>query len=244
MGTVQARKVSRPAQPDVERDTEDFDGDLDSNYSISRMPSSARRYKTAPPMQHDTLDEPITGGVLIQRRRASLGQHTGMHGVASNAVAPTHLEPQLRHSRSGPLTHTHEREFPWVSVLIGMVVMILLVMALSAIASWWQGYQDDIHFGRPRTYQFDAVVGHEDSSSNPTHFICLNLHGHVEIIEIPGGDASHTRVFNGPTLLGPGQDLTPVTGEIRDIDGKPDLVVHIQGQQIIFINDGQTFHQQ
>lgn len=248
MGIVQARKLSRPAVPDVETHTEDLDGDLDGDfYDAPRMPSSTRRYRSAPPVQHNTLDDPMTGkGVLVQRRRASLSRPTSVHGVASNAIAPTRTRTQtLKHGNTGntePLQDEHH--FPWISVLIGMVIMILLVMALSTFATWWQGFQDDLHFGRPRTFQFDAVVGHADSSSNPTHFICLNLHGHVEVIEIPGGDASHTRIFAGPTLLGAGQDLTPVTGEIRTIDGKQDLVLHIQNQQVIFINDGQTFHQQ
>jgi hypothetical protein len=74
----------------------------------------------------------------------------------------------------------------------------------------------------------------------------MNLNRHVEIIEIPGGDPSRTRIFLGPVLYGDGQDLTPVTGEVRDIngDGKLDLIVHIQNQQIIFLNDGSTFHPQ
>jgi hypothetical protein len=68
----------------------------------------------------------------------------------------------------------------------------------------------------------------------------------VLIIEIPGGDASRTRIFTGPILFGDGQDLTPVTGEVRDVngDGKPDLIVHIQDQQRVFLNDGTTFHPQ
>ena len=54
------------------------------------------------------------------------------------------------------------------------------------------------------------------------------------------------RVFMGPVLFGDGQDLTPVTGEIRDVngDGKPDLIVHILNEQIVFLNDGTTFRQQ
>jgi hypothetical protein len=37
--------------------------------------------------------------------------------------------------------------------------------------------------------------------------------------------------------------MTPVTGEVRDVngDGKPDLIVHIQDQTLVFINDGTEF---
>lgn len=132
---------------------------------------------------------------------------------------------------------------PIVALLIGMVVAILLVMVFGAFSSWWHVYQDDIHYGRPRTYQIDAVVGHDDSKANPTHFIFLNLHRHVEVIEIDGGDPAHTHIYVGPVLFGDGQDLTPITGEIRDVngDGKPDLIVHIQNQEIIYINNGTIF---
>jgi len=138
------------------------------------------------------------------------------------------------------------RRFPLISTLIGMVITIILIMSFSAFSSWWHTYQDDLHYGRPRTFQLDAVVGHGDSPSNPTHFIFMNLRRHVQIIEIPGGDPARSRIFVGPVLYGDGQDLTPVTGEVRDVngDGKPDLIVHIQDQQIIFLNDGTTFHPQ
>ncbi|HCI80589.1 MAG TPA: hypothetical protein DHW02_12965 [Ktedonobacter sp.] len=132
---------------------------------------------------------------------------------------------------------------PIVALVIGMVAAILLVMVLGAFSSWWHVYQDDLHYGRPRTYQIDAVVGHGDSAANQTHFIFLNLHRHVEIIEIDGGDPAHTHIYVGPVLFGDGQDLTPITGEIRDVnhDGKPDLIVHIQNQEIIYINNGTIF---
>ena len=41
-----------------------------------------------------------------------------------------------------------------------------------------------------RTAQLDAVVGHNDSAAHPTHFIFINLHGQIQIIEIQGGDAA------------------------------------------------------
>ena len=132
---------------------------------------------------------------------------------------------------------------PVVALLVGMIVAILLVMVLGAFSSWWHVYQDDLHYGRPRTSQLDAVVGHGDSAANPTHFMFLNLHRHVEIIEIDGGNPAHTHIYVGPVLFGDGQDLTPITGEIRDVngDGKPDLIVHIQNQEIIYLNNGTIF---
>lgn len=221
MDSTRTKRQSHPIADDLMDD--------DSLYQ-TRMPSSARRYK-APPSQRDTDDEPISQGAFIQRRSSRRIQPT--HGIASNAVTPArHVQQQ--------------RRFPLVSTLVGMIITIILIMSFSMLSSWWTTYQNDLHYGRPRTFQMDAVVGHNDSPSNPTHFIFMNLNRHVEIIEIPGGDPTRTRIFLGPVLYGDGQDLTPVTGEIRDIngDGKPDLIVHIQDQQVIFLNDGTTFHPQ
>jgi hypothetical protein len=125
-----------------------------------------------------------------------------------------------------------------------MLITIALTMSLSALLSYWHVLQDDLHYGRPRTAQLDAVVGHHDSPASLTHFIFINLNRHIEIIEIPGGDTSHTRIFSGPILYGSGQDLIPVTGEIRTENGRRDLVLHIMSQQIVYINDGATFHLQ
>ena len=121
--------------------------------------------------------------------------------------------------------------------------MAVLFLMLNTLGSWWQIHQDDATYGRPRTYQVDTVVGHNDSVTNPSHFIFLNLNRHVEIIELPGGDTAHARIYNGPTLFGNGQDLTPVTAVFKDVnsDGKIDMIVHIQDQVLVFINDGTQF---
>lgn len=221
MDIAHARKQSHPVADDMMDD--------DSLYE-TRMPSSTRRYKPLSSQRDTDEDSASRPGAFIQRRSSRL-QPT--HGTTSNAVAPAHSRPGQK-----------QRRFPLVSLLIGMIITIILLISFNAFSSWWRVYQDDQHYGRPRTSQLDAVVGHGDSPSNPTHFIFMNLRRHVQIIEIPAGDPARSRIFTGPVLYGDGQDLTPVTGEVRDVngDGKPDLIVHIQNQQIIFLNDGTTFH--
>lgn len=130
-----------------------------------------------------------------------------------------------------------------VFVGIAMIVMVMSWVIFNAVANWWQVTQDDWHYGRPRTFQIDAVVGHNDSAANPSHFIALNLNRHVEIIEFPGGDGTKARIFIGPTLIGDGQDLAPVTLTFRDVngDGKLDMIINIQDSHFVFINDNGTF---
>jgi hypothetical protein len=227
MSTTQVKRQPKPLQADVE--------DEDAVYN-TRTPSSVRRYHSKPPVHADTLDD-LNDEPFIQQRRASRkiqpAPRQNIHTTTPQSVEElkTKVLPQ-------------PRRFPMIPVMVGMVIMVILVMSVSLVTSWWQVYQDDLHYGHPRTSQMDAVVGHNDSSSHPTHFIFLNLNRHVEIIEMPGGDASKTRIFTGPVLFGDGQDLIPVTGEIRDDNGRKDLLVHIQNQEILFINDGTTFHPQ
>jgi hypothetical protein len=77
---------------------------------------------------------------------------------------------------------------------LALCVMMAGFLALSALGSWWQVQQDDWHYGRPRTAQYDAVVGHNgDSAANPSHFIALNLNRKVMVIELPAGDSACPR---------------------------------------------------
>src|SRR5260370_1092932 len=62
-----------------------------------------------------------------------------------------------------------------VYLVTGMATMTALVIGLYSLGSWWQHVQDDWTYGMPRTYQTDAVVGHNhDSSSHPSHFIAVH----------------------------------------------------------------------
>lgn len=131
------------------------------------------------------------------------------------------------------------RGHPLLYLGFGMIAMLVLWTLLTIVVSWWNTTWDDIHYGRPRTFQIDDVVGHNDSQASPSHFIAINLNGRIEIIEFPGGDASRARIYIGPQLYGEGSDLIPVTLSFVDVNGnhQPDMIVHFQGTRIVFIND-------
>ncbi len=126
---------------------------------------------------------------------------------------------------------------------VGMIFMLALFLLLSSAATWIQIKKDDLTYGRPRTFNIDAVVGHNDSAANPTHFIAINLNRHVEVIEQPGGDSSKMKVYQITTLFGDGEDLAPVTLSFRDLtgNGKLAMLIHIDNQTLVMINENGSF---
>ncbi|HZR44143.1 MAG TPA: hypothetical protein VFB12_28780 [Ktedonobacteraceae bacterium] len=63
------------------------------------------------------------------------------------------------------------------------------------------------------------------------------------MIELPGGDLSHTRIYQGPHLYGPGADLVAVTLQFPDPGQThhPDLLILFQGTQVVLHNVDGTF---
>ena len=189
----------------------------------TRLPTSARIYGGVPPPPRNSnrLPVPVRGGA-IQRRQAYEGQPAGY----------LYSRPRLR-IQLHPLTS------------LGIVLLFFVAgwWLLIQIGTWWQVTQDDWHYGRPRTFQTDAVVGHHDSIANPSHFIAINLNRHILIYEIPGGDASKTVVYRGPTLIGQEEELVPVTLKFQDMngDGKPDMILVIGESTIVYLNTGSSF---
>jgi hypothetical protein len=191
----------------------------DSLYEPPRMPISARRYHYVPEVVYTEGNTRIH--VRHQPPPASRQRDTDETALG-----------RRRRRRTGP---------HWL-LFVGaaMLAMLALWIAGEAAVSWWQLPQDDATYGRPRTFQVDAVVGHGDSPENPSHFLAVNYRRHILIMEMPGGDAAKMKVYLGPVLIGDGQDLTPVTLTFEDVngDGKPDMLVHIGDQTIVFLNDG------
>ena len=134
------------------------------------------------------------------------------------------------------------------TVYIGLALLCMVVgfIVLSMLGSWWQRTQDDWHYGMPRTFQMDAVVGHHDSAAHPSHFVALNLGGHLSVIEMPGGDLSRTMIYAGPIIYAPDADRVAVTLSVaHDGQGHPQLLLHYQNSVVVFV-DGPNgkFHSQ
>ena len=207
---------------------DDIDSDIEDEQWPQRLPTSTRRYNVPTTVTSGNTRYQVHPNQTIPRR-----------AHADPTISGTEDIPQAKPKRQQRGFFAH----PLLYLGIGMTTMLALWVLGQMAVNWWQNHQDDATYGRPRTYQFDAVFGHNDSASNPTHIIIINLNRHVIMIELPGGDATRARIYNGPTLFQDGGDLVPVTGKAIDVDGdgKPDVVLFIQDQRIAFINDGTQF---
>jgi hypothetical protein len=125
--------------------------------------------------------------------------------------------------------------------LVGLILLgaVLLHMVIARGQVWL----DDFRYGRPRTTQLSAYVGHNEQPGQPTHFIALNLNRRVVVITLPGGDSTKAQTLQGPYLFGANEDLTPVHLRIQDInqDAKDDLVIAVKNEEILYINTGDSF---
>jgi hypothetical protein len=227
------RRTSRRQEP-IPID-EEYEYEIDEGYEEPpRRPSSVRRYAPVQPaypqavwrVQYHSTPIPL---------RASRTQTQEYPPPAPER--PPEPEPRRRRPRARPRLH-------WM-VYVGGALCLMLVgwQALTALGQWVQGKEDDMQYGYPRTYQTDAVVGHQDSEAHPSHFIVLNLRGHIFIYELPGGDGTRTRIYTGPVLYAPGSDQTPVTIQFQDTGGKglPDLILVVGTERFMYHNTGTTF---
>ncbi|MGH2496865.1 MAG: hypothetical protein ACRDIV_19350, partial [Ktedonobacteraceae bacterium] len=141
------------------QDRQDDEGEAEMDYDDQwpgRLPSTSRRYdlnayyalgNSTRWVRHPGQMQPIPP-------RRSAGQRL-------TEEEPPALPSPRRSRRSGGPFRSH----PLVWVGFGMLVMLLAWTGLQALGSWWSLHQDDVTYGRPRTAQYDVVVGHSDSPS-------------------------------------------------------------------------------
>ena len=215
------------------------DADDDEELYTQRPPRSAVRYQPEEIYQSGNTHV-YAGQVVIPKKRRS-AQPQQLLPAQQEIYREDIEEQETERPKGSHRRKTRVNPLAWLG--LGMIAMLFLWAAGNYAINWWQIHQDDSTYGRPRTFQIDAVVGHGDSTSNPSHFIAVNLNRHVIVIEIPGGDPTKARIYPITTLFGDGQDLTPVTitFQASSGNGKPDMIIHIQDQRIPFYNDGTQF---
>ena len=157
------------------------------------------------------------------------------------AVTHKSLRPaQAAQPRGGALLHR-------VQILAYGITLLLAAAAIYVIVSLLLGKAsvlvDDLRYGRPRTTQIDAFVGHEEMNGQPTHLMAINLNRQIMVIELPGGEAAKARTLSGPYLFGANEELTPLQLHLQDLDGDgmPDLLLDIRQEQLVYLNRDGAF---
>lgn len=124
-----------------------------------------------------------------------------------------------------------------------VLALLALYALLSTAITWGRMKIDDIRYGRPRTFQLEAFVGHHEEQGIPTRMIAMNMDRQVVVMVLPGGDATRVHTLKGPYLFGNGEDLTPATLRLEDVntDGNVDLILQVKNEAIIYINRDSMF---
>jgi hypothetical protein len=115
---------------------------------------------------------------------------------------------------------------------------------ISFIGAQWQGFNNSLKYGYPRSFQTDANVGHGDSHHPISHFVAINNHGLIEVIEIPG-DPSRAKpyLYVIAQISSDNADQIPVTLAFTDVngDGKVDMQVIVNNTIYLLYNTGTSF---
>jgi hypothetical protein len=223
----------------------------------SGKPTSAR-YTDEYVLDQGLMDEPHSGTSVVRLDSPQTTQPQRSPGSQLSPSIPqrrpagttTNLPRQSRLAPSRQAEVQKHKDIHWfVPLGIGMLAMLAVWITGSWVLAWGLQRYDDIRYGTPRTYQVDAVVGHNnDSPQKPSHFIATNYNRQAIIIEFMAGDPAKSVSYVAPVYIaGNNGDLAPVTLEFRDVNGdrKPDMIIHIhlpsQDQLSVFVNDGTKF---
>ena len=193
-------------------------------YYQTRLPTSVRRYQSLPE-------------VLNKQGRINIVEHY-------------HDQPLRAHRHQLPPPPQHEQYVEEVEPIpgkaqrrrhpllwFGLFCILLTVgwIGLNFVTTWYQNVQNDLTYGTKRHFEIDAVVGHSDSPTNPTHFTAENDNGQIIVIELPGGNVSKAKIYQIEIVPGNAGN-PPVKLSFQDLngDGKPDMLVQIGEGAAIF----------
>ena len=203
---------------------DDYELEEDEEYYVTRPHTSARRYDLIP-------DQVIRQG----NRTYHVRQGSPPVPRRQHQYIEDEEEPKPRH-----------RVHWFVYVGIALFAVIAIWQGLNGLAYFWQQKQDDWTYGKNRVYTTDAVVGHNDSPQNPSHFIAVNDKGNIYVIELQGGDTSKSRIYNITTIEG-NTNNPPVMLFFQHLtrSGRVDMIVQIGDPGSTFdinlFNNGTSF---
>ncbi len=212
---------------------DDYELEEDEDYYVTRPHTSSRRYQSVP-------------DVTTRQGRVNVVEH--YHEQPLRAHRQQLPPPQQRYSEEDEqLQFKSQRRFhPLVWIGTFSIFLILGWFGLNAVTTWYQGIQNDWTYGKDRHFEINAVVGHSDSATNPSHFTAENNNGQIIVIELPGNNVSKAKIYQIETVPGNAGN-PPVKISFQDMngDGKPDILVQIgDGSATLYVtlfNNGSEF---
>lgn len=234
----------------MEMDEIEVGADIDGNGDEwpPRMANSVYRYDVAPQggnnMRYELHPDQVQRYPNIPQRSSRTAITEGQRIVRQ--PRPAYAEDEEEEPRTRPPGTERRRRLPWYALLaIGAVVGLSIWISGAWINTWWTDTQNDWTYTKAfRTFSIDEAVGHNhDSAARPSHFIVQNDHKHIIIIELPADDFSKSIIYSAPTLIGDGQEKTPVTLSFQadPQTGRENMVLLVEDQTYIFTNNGTKF---
>ncbi len=207
----------------------------DDTYYQTRLPTSARRYPRTPD--------------VTRQGRVKVVEHSHQQPLRTHRPDYQQLQPphQSYSDENEQLLSKQYRRFQplfWMGVF--GVFLILGWIGLNFVTSWFQGVQNDWTYGKDRHFEINAVVGHGDSATDPSHFTAENNNGQIIVIELPGGNVNKAKIYQIETIPGNAAN-PPVKLSFQDLngDGKPDMLIQIgEGSVVLYVtlfNNGTEF---
>jgi len=181
---------------------------------------------------YSIVDKPHTSSLRYDRK-AVPPRRSALLDDESNPKKTRIMRPQRRLDRWTLIS--------WLCIAI--IVMVAGWFLFSKISDWWTGVHENMVYGTPfRTFQGEQYIEMGDTPDHPDHFIALNLHGVIEIVQIDPVDRKKDAVY---VLANVGDDSTPASLTFRDTtgSGRVDVIVTIGDTTpytIILINNGST----
>lgn len=213
----------------------EYELEEDEAYYHTRLPTSVRRYQQLPDVVSNKGNVRVVSHFHDQPLRAHRHQ-----------LPP----PQQQEQYTDAIEHIHERPRRRGHSLLwfGMFCTLLIMgwIGLNIITTWYQNVQNDWTYGTKRHFEIDAVVGHSDSQTSPSHFTAENTNGQIIVIELPGGTVAKAKIYQIETVPG-NSGNPPVKLAFQDMnaDGKPDMLVQIgTGSDVLYVtlfNNGSQF---
>ena len=238
---LEARGIQQPSKHHIgsssgfHPEEDEYELVEDEEYYRTRLPTSARRYQNYHVSPEQVYHQ---GNKRLHVRYVDVPKRSSRQTL----LPPERERPTEEYEIKPQRVRLHL--LAWVGIF--GVFLVLGWFGLNALTNWYQSVQDDWTYGKQRHFEINAVVGHGDSPTNPSHFTAENNNGQIIVIELPGNNVSKAKIYQIETVPGNAGN-PPVKLSFQDVngDGRLDMIVEIgDGSAMIYVtlfNNGSEF---